>query len=136
MLESFDAIEECYEFMLAYAAQGTPLEAAAERDGELREYLQRAAVALAGLTDGCRAIVAEARLDPAERYERFFQVLARDADNSLAAIELVLAQRGLSSQIIDNLNASIHLKALLTDIFLLDEIVDAARIGNSGVQPH
>jgi hypothetical protein len=37
-------------------------------------------------------------------------------------MELVLAQPSISSQLIDNLNASIHLRALLTDLFLLDEI--------------
>jgi len=50
-------------------------------------------------------------------------VLARDARDSLAAVELVLAQAGISSQLIDNLNASIHLRALLTDLFLIDEIL-------------
>ena len=40
-----------------------------------------------------------------------------------AAIDLVLAQRAISSQIVDNLNASIHLRALLTDLFLIDEIL-------------
>ena len=43
---------------------------------------------------------------------------------SLAAIELVLAQPAISSQLIDNLNASIHLRALLTDMFLVSEIVN------------
>ena len=38
-----------------------------------------------------------------------------------AAIRLVLAQSSIGSQLIDNLNASIHLRALLTDLFLLDE---------------
>ena len=38
-----------------------------------------------------------------------------------AAIRLVLAQPAISSQLIDNLNASVHLRTLLTDIFLLDE---------------
>jgi hypothetical protein len=33
----------------------------------------------------------------------------------------VLARRSIGSQMIDNLNASIHLRALLTDLFLLDE---------------
>jgi hypothetical protein len=36
---------------------------------------------------------------------------------------LVLAQPAISSQLIDNLNASIHLRALLTDLFLLGEIL-------------
>ena len=35
------------------------------------------------------------------------------------AIELVLAQPAISSQLIDNLNASMHLRALLTDLFLI-----------------
>jgi hypothetical protein len=35
----------------------------------------------------------------------------------------VLGKQDLSSQLIDNLNASIHLRALLTDIFLIDEIL-------------
>jgi hypothetical protein len=53
----------------------------------------------------------------------FFAVLDRDARDSLAAIELVLAQPAISSQLIDNLNASIHLRALLTDLFLVGEVV-------------
>ena len=56
-------------------------------------------------------------------YAAFQAVLARDARDSLAAVELVLAQPTISSQLIDNLNASIHLRALLTDLFLIDEIV-------------
>ena len=50
-------------------------------------------------------------------------MLDRDAQDSLAAIEIVLAQPIISSQLIDNLNASIHLRALLTDLFLIDEIL-------------
>ena len=37
-------------------------------------------------------------------------------------MELVLAQPAISSQLIDNLNASIHLRAVLTDLFLLSDI--------------
>ena len=50
-------------------------------------------------------------------------MLNRDAGDARAAIGLVLAQPSISSQLIDNLNASIHLRALLTDLFLIDEIV-------------
>ncbi len=38
-------------------------------------------------------------------------------------LQLVLAQPSISSQLIDNLNASIHLRAVLTDLFLLDEVL-------------
>lgn len=66
--------------------------------------------------------VKQERLEPTERYQAFFAVIGRDAQSSLAALELVLAQSDISSQLIDNLNASIHLRALLTDLFLLSEI--------------
>ncbi len=51
-------------------------------------------------------------------------MLARDAQDAQSlGIQLVLAQPSISSQMVDNLNASIHLRALLTDLFLIDEIV-------------
>jgi hypothetical protein len=62
-------------------------------------------------------------LEPGENYQAFLAVLERDAQNSLAAIELVRAQPSISSQLVDNLNASIHLRALLTDLFLVGDVL-------------
>lgn len=117
-----DSIEECYEFMLAYAAQGLPGDENSQSGGQLREMLRRAVSAIGGLSEECAATVRENDLEPAARYAAFLAVLTRDAADSQAALELVLAQPSLSSQLIDNLNASIHLRALLTDLFLVDEI--------------
>jgi hypothetical protein len=89
----------------------------------VREFLQRAVKALTGLAEACAAAIKEEDIQPTDKYLAFFAMLDRDARDSLAAIELVLSQPGISSQLIDNLNASIHLRALLTDLFLLDEIV-------------
>jgi hypothetical protein len=118
-----DAIEECYEFMLAYAAQGVVEEDGSPASGQLRTFLHRAELALDGLAGSCRASVDENRLDPVDRYVAFIDVLDRDARSALAAVRLVLAQPSIGSQLIDNLNASIHLRALLTDLFLIDEIL-------------
>jgi hypothetical protein len=118
-----DAIEECYEFMLAYAAQGLSGDEGAKSGTQLREFLSRAAGAASGLAGAYFGLVRELRLEPAEQYQAFLTVLERDASNALAAVQLVLAQPRISSQLIDNLNASIHLRALLTDIFLIDELV-------------
>src|ERR1700693_6086910 len=118
-----EAVEECYEFMLAYAAQGLRTDEGSKSGGQVREFLQRAVKALTGLAEVCRVAVQEEGLEPAEKYAAFFTVLDRDSRDSLAAIDLVLAQPVISSQLIDNLNASIHLRALLTDLFLLDEIL-------------
>jgi hypothetical protein len=117
-----DAVEECYEFLLAYAAQGLPTDQGSKSGGQVREFLQRAVRALSGLAEICATAIKEEGLEPGDKYLAFFAVLDRDARDSLAAIELVLAQPAISSQLIDNLNASIHLRALLTDLFLLGEI--------------
>ena len=117
-----NAIEECYEFMLAYAAQGLPGDAGGQSGGEVREHLKRAVDALTGLSAAASAIVGTAAAGD-DRYEAFLAVLDRDAGAALAAVRLVQAQPSISSLLIDNLNASIHLRALLTDLFLLDEIL-------------
>src|ERR1700676_2707611 len=121
------AIEECYEYMLAYAGQGLAGDEVGQSSSQVRAYLNRAVEALSGLAQAYTAAVKQENLQPAERYHAFLAVLERDARDSLAAIELVVAQANLSSQLIDNLNASIHLRALLTDIFLVDEILKPQR---------
>jgi hypothetical protein len=118
-----EAVEECYEFMLAYAAQGLPTDKGSKSGGQIREFLQRAARALTGLSEACAMAIKEEGLEPADKYLAFLAVLDRDARDSLAAIELVLAQPAIGSPLVDNLNASIHLRALLTDLFLVDEIL-------------
>ncbi len=118
-----DAIEACYEFLLAYAGQGLSGKENSQSSGEVREYLSRAVEVLSGLADAYAAAVKQQNLQPAERYKAFLSVLDRDAQDSIASIQLVLAQTTISSQLIDNLNASIHLRALLTDLFLIDEIL-------------
>jgi hypothetical protein len=117
-----NAIEEAYEFMLAYAAQGVSGDASSQSGGQVREFLTRAAAALTGLGDLYLSLIEREQLDPA-RYRAFGAVLDRDARDSLAAVDLVLAQPAISSQLVDNLNASIHLRALLTDLFLIDEVL-------------
>jgi hypothetical protein len=118
-----DAVEECYEFLLAYAAQGLPSDQGSKAGGQVREFLHRAVEALTGLPEACASAVKQEGLEPAGKYLAFIAVLDRDSRDSIAAIEVVLAQPAISSQLIDNLNASIHLRALLTDLFLLGEIL-------------
>jgi hypothetical protein len=117
-----DAVEECYEFMLAYAAQGLPADAGSSSGEQLRGLLASAVEALSSLPGIYEAAISQANLQPAEKHRAYLSVLKRDAGDALAAMELVLAQPAISSQLIDNLNASIHLRALLTDLFLIDEI--------------
>jgi hypothetical protein len=123
ILERCNIIEESYEFMLAYAAQGLPGEEGSKSGVQIREFLNRAVKAISGLTESCAITVKQNGFEPIEYYQAFLAVVERDARDSLAAIELVLAQPTIRSQLIDNLNSSIHLRALLTDLFLLSDIL-------------
>jgi hypothetical protein len=118
-----DAIEAGYEFTLAYAAQGLTTDVGAASGEQIREFLRRFDAALTGLAEQYRAVVADEGLGPTDTYHAFIEVLARDATATQAVVRLVLAQAGISSQLVDNLNASIHVRALLTDIFLIDELL-------------
>jgi hypothetical protein len=112
--------------MLAYAAQGLPSDTG-NSGPQLRIFLQRTAEALSGIAEAHAQTVRSEGIQPVEKFDAFLAVLDRDANDALAAVELVLAQPALSSQLIDNLNASIHLRALLTDLFLIDEVMKLQR---------
>ena len=120
-------IEEAYEFMLAYASQGLASDADNDTGRQAREYLKKCDAALSGLPGVTTRYVEQQGLQPTAPYDAFITVIEHDAKNSQAAIQLVLAQPAISSQMVDNLNASIHLRALLTDLFLIDEVLKSHR---------
>ena len=120
-----DTIEEAYEFFLAYASQGLPTDE--NTSHPIREHLKRFDQSLTGIGDfflGCARQLGVTDLAP---YRKYVDVITRDAGDAQAAIQLVLAQHAIGSQTIDNLNASIHIRALLTDLFLIDEILKSLR---------
>ena len=129
-----DTIEESYEFFLAYAAQGVSGEQATKSSGQVREFLQRSETAVPELADLFVKVVEKQQVDQPQFYRDFIEVLRRDAADALSAIRLVLAQRSISSQMVDNLNAMIHLRALLTDVFLIDEILSPRATGTATPQ--
>ena len=51
-------------------------------------------------------------------------MIAEDCRKASAAIAFLLSQEKIGSEIVDNLNASIHLRAVLTDLFLFSEALD------------
>lgn len=119
-----EAIESGYEYFLAYAAQGLTSDQGSKSGAPLRDFLKKMEAALDGLVTPFRTIVAEEGLEPESAWRDLLAVLESDAAATLAAIRLVTARPGISSQLIDNLNANIHLRALLTDLFLVDDLIE------------
>jgi|TARA_R110002096_G_C14661942_1_gene728521 hypothetical protein len=119
---SVDAIETGYEFMLAYAAQGRDFEATGGGAGpSIRVYLGDMKEGLISIADDFEAEINDKVETGTQLFIDYIKVLRTDAEKSLQAVEMVLALPSIGSQVIDNLNATIHIRALLTDMFLVDE---------------
>lgn len=116
-----EAIESGYEFLLAYAAQGRSTDRNAGAGQNVREFLGNMEQALTGLGDVVRARADQRGAALATSSGAFFDALEDDARRARGAIRLVLAQQDISSQLVDNLNGNIHVRATLMDLFLVDE---------------
>ena len=126
MSERIDAIESGYEFMLAYAAQGRDTDRDSSGSGagfELREFLQKMEKALDGLGSLIKSSIDSKKYNLGPSND-FLDAVEEDAKKALGLIRLIMAQSDVSSMLIDNANASIHLRALLTDLFIIDEAFD------------
>jgi hypothetical protein len=118
-----EAIEGGYEMMLAYAAQGLTTDQGAANSAQIRDHLKRFEEALTGLAQAYRECAAALGAGPKDAIEAFLKTVEADAATTQAALRLVMGQPGISSQMIDNVNASIHVRALLTDVFIIDEVL-------------
>jgi len=122
LADAIDAVEGAYEFMLAYAAQGRVGE---EPGDDIRDWLGRAEAGLALIAAMSPSNMSPSNMPPpsggGDAEAAFVEMVRQDAARARTAMRFVLAQRAIGSQMIDNLNASIHLRTLLTDLFLLDE---------------
>jgi hypothetical protein len=122
LVRRIDIIERGYEYLLAFAAQGRRNEAGSE----VRTTLLAMHDALEGLEP---IVTASINVDAcAQRHDdsAFLTAIRDDARKARGAIAFTLNCSTVGSQLIDNLNASIHVRALLTDLFLVDQALRQA----------
>ncbi len=110
--EAIETVESGYEFLLAYAAQGRPAQVESGPGPHARPTLE-------GMN---RAVKSLHTAFHGSEHE-FERVIADDCAKAGAALRFVLAQNKIGSEMVDNLNASIHLRAVLTDLFLYSEVL-------------
>ena len=110
--EDIETIESGYEYLLAFAAQGRPAQAEIGPGPHARPTIEGIAAAMKNLVTAF-----------ADSKDDFEQVIANDCRTAGAAVGFILAQDKIGSEMVDNLNASIHLRAVLTDLFLYSEVL-------------
>jgi hypothetical protein len=111
-----ETIERGYEYLLAYAAQGRQ----DDQGSEARPRLTEMFTALHGLGELFAKVATGSGAAPVV-VGPFLDAVKQDAAKARGAIGLVLSRPTISSLLVDNLNASIHLRALLTDCFLVEQ---------------
>ena len=111
-----ETIERGYEYLLAYAAQGRQN----DEGSEVRARLTDMFTSLNGLGELFAKVVTGSGAAPMV-VGPFLEAVKQDAAKARAAIGLVQSRPTISSLLVDNLNASIHLRALLTDCFLVEQ---------------
>jgi hypothetical protein len=121
LTQRIEQIEAGYEYLLAYAAQGRR----DDEGSEVRRTLSQMQAALDGL--GADVEKSFATSGAVTEGTAFLEAVGRDARVAHGAISLVLSRPVIASLLIDNLNASIHLRALLTDLFLIDQALKAQK---------
>jgi hypothetical protein len=112
-----EIIERGYEYLLAYAAQGRQNDQGSEARAQLTEMFD----ALDDLAQLVAATVNGGAGGPVVQAAAFIEAVTQDAAKARGAIGLVLSRPAISSLLVDNLNASIHVRALLTDCFLIEQ---------------
>jgi hypothetical protein len=115
LAQRIQVIERGYEYLLAYAAQGRQ----DDTGTELRETLARMHAALTDMQGVARK--AFAGLPEPSGAAHFLEAMERDVQVARGALGLVLSREKIASLLVDNLNASVHVRALLTDLFLVEQ---------------
>ena len=113
--KQIEAIEEAYEYMLAYAAQGRAEEGAGPDGAHIRTFLAQFEAA---------AVVIAAELNDAldgDETAGFCAALARDSETVLSALRIMQLRDNIPSEVIDNANGLIAIRSYLTSLFFLDK---------------
>lgn len=110
-----EAVEEAYEYMLAYAAQGRATEGAGPDGSHIRAFLEQFQEAAVFLSAHAGEAVA------AEGAAGFLGAFARDSEVVLSVLRILLARDDIPSEAVDNANGLIAVRSYLTSLFFLDK---------------
>ena len=113
--DAIDTVEEAYEFMLAYAAQGRKQEGQEEGTSKIRDYLNRFAAALESMEKAVPDALGGTAAAP------FRQRLLADMAVMRSVIAILLEKPSISSDMVDNTNGLIAVRSFLTDLFFVDQ---------------
>ena len=118
--DDIEVIESGYEFLLAYAAQGRPPQDETGPGPHPRPTLEDMVKSMGNLASALKDLDGD-----------FEQVIVADVKRACAVVNFILSQPKIGSEIIDNLNASNHLRTVLTDLFVYSEALKPSDLSDT-----
>lgn len=116
--KNIEAIEEAYEFMLAYAAQGRAEEGAGADGAQIRTFLRQYSASVDAIT-GALGSIAEVNAEAGA----FVKCFRRESETMASVVKIMLARDNISSEVVDNANGLISVRAYLTSLFFMDKAI-------------
>ena len=115
---AIDDVEEAYEFMLAYAAQGRQTEADTGGESQIRGFLQRFRAGLDVFSNHTAVLLPDGGTTSA--YAAHFN---RDTQTMKSILDMLIASSNITSDMIDNTNGMIAVRSFLTNMFFVDQVL-------------
>jgi hypothetical protein len=116
--KNIELVEEAYEFMLAYAAQGRADEGAGPDGAHIRTFLTQ-------FSDATDRIIED--LDklskPNGEMGTFINSAKSDAETVKSVMSIMLQKGNISSEMVDNANGLITVRSYLTALFFIDKAI-------------
>ncbi|MGB0575385.1 MAG: hypothetical protein ACPGPC_04405 [Alphaproteobacteria bacterium] len=116
--KNIEQIEEAYEYMLAYAAQGRADEGAGPDGAHIRTFL----VQFIDATDKILATSDDLNATPPVS-KAFVDALKKDAETVKSVMSIMLGKDNVSSEMVDNANGLISVRSYLTALFFVDKAI-------------
>lgn len=114
--DQIEKVEEAYEYMLAYAAQGRADEGAGPDGAHIRIFLGQFAEAVDAIES------ALGTLPGADDYAAgFIDAVRRDSVTMRSVLAILMKSDNISSESVDNANGLIAARSYLTSLFFIDK---------------
>lgn len=116
--KSIESIEEAYEYMLAYAAQGRSDEGAGPDGAQIRTFLEQYLASISSINIGINQLAKDNPI-----VTDFINSFQSDSASMASVLQIMLDKKNISSEVVDNVNGLILVRSYLTSLFFLDKVL-------------
>ena len=116
--EEIEKVEEAYEYMLAYAAQGRADEGEGAEGVQIRIFIKQFLSSIEVLAGSLESLSKSS-----VELKTYIDSFNGESDIMASVLKIILANDNISSEVIDNANGLISVRSYLTSLFFIDKSI-------------